>query len=136
MPMNKGKRPAARGPLAKIAMSRATEFSYSESDPDEGKLILDIGGVMAREAFNHPDFDKKKFDVLESEAHASVRGSTSRRSWSITAHVMRDGVVIRKSFRFKCGATLNLIKELGQYEKAAKNPGEAKKPLEERGGIL
>lgn len=136
MPMNKGKRPAARGPLAKIAMSRACEFSYSESDPDEGKLISETKGALAVEAFNHSDFDKKKFDVLEWEAHASVRGSTSRRSWSITAHVMRDGVVIRKSFRFKCGAALKLIKELGQYEKAAKNPGEAKKPLKDRGGIL
>jgi hypothetical protein len=135
MPIHKRKMPAARGPLAKIAISRATEFNYSESDPDEGKLILDIGGVMAREAFNHPDFDKKKFDVFELERD-SRPAFKSRRSWTITAHVMRDGIVIRKCFRFNCGAALRRIKEIGQYEKSAKNTGEAKKPLKERGGIL
>ena len=135
MPMIKRHRPAARGPLAKIAMSRASEFTYSEIEPDEGKLIAEIGGVAAIERFNHPDFDKKKFDVIELERD-SGHASKSRRCWTITAHVMRDGIVIIKFFRFRCGASLNLIKELGQYEKSAKNPGEAKKPLKERGGIL
>ena len=136
MPMNKGKRPAARGPLAKIAMSRACEFGYSESDPDEGKLISETKGVLAVEAFKHSDFDKKKFSVFEWDSDSFKRESASRYSWTISAHVMRDGIVIRKCFRFKCGAALKLIKELGQYEKAAKNPGEVKKPLKDRGGIL
>jgi hypothetical protein len=138
MPINKGKRPAARGPLAKVAISRGCEFSYTEIDPDEGKLILERKGFGAVEAFNHPDFDKKKFDVCEwgSESHSSKQTSKPRRSWGVTSHVLRDGVVIRKCFNFRCGTALAQIRELARYEKAAKNPGIAKKTLEDRAGVL
>ena len=138
MPINKGKRPAARGPLAKVAISRGSEFSYTEIDPDEGKLISERKGVGAIEGFHHPDFNKKKFEVYEwvAQRDSSKNASKPRRSWCVTSHVMRDGVVIRKCFNFRCGTALGQIRELAQYEKAAKNPGKAKKALKDRGGVL
>lgn len=136
MPMNTGQKPAARGPLAKIAISRASEITYEERDADEGKQLLETKGVKAIEAFNHPDFDKKKFHVFEWDLASSRQGQSSRNSWTITSHVMRDGVVVRKRFAFKCETVLKRIREIGQYEKAAKNAGEAKKPLKDRGGVL
>ena len=138
MPINKGKRPAARGPLAKVAISRGCEFSYTEIDPDEGKLMSERKGVAAIECFHHPDFDKKKFEVYERESKmdSSKHAAKPRRSWCVTSHVMRDGFVVRKCFNFRCGTALAQIRELAQYEKAAKSPGEAKKALNDRASVL
>lgn len=136
MPRDNRKHPAAHGPLAKIAISRSSDFIYAEFDPDEGDRLLEARGSTAIELFNHPDFDKKKFIVEQSELTYSNGKTKVFRSWFVTSHVMRDGVVVRKRFSFKCGTSLMHIREIWQFEKAAKNPGEAKKPLKDRGAIL
>ena len=133
MPSKKDKKPAARGPLAKVAMSRSGEFVYEEQDADEGDRILKIEGNQAIENFEHPDFDKRKFNVYEWELPVKNRGA--RRTWRVAVHALRDGVVIRKTFSFKCGASLKLIKEINQVEQAAIKPCVEKK-LQERSGAL
>ena len=134
MPLTKGKSPAARGPLAKVAMSRAGDFSYSEAVADDGKLILKIDGVPAIQGFEHPDFDKKQFRVYEYEP--SSNGCPSRRSWTTTVHVLRDGIVIKKFFSFRCGMALEGIKRINQFELVTNKPSAAKKALKERSDIL
>ena len=134
MPSKKDQKPAARGPLAKVAMSRAGEFVYVEQDADEGDRILKIEGIQAIESFEHSDFDKKKFNIYEWELPVKNRGA--RRTWRVAVHALRDGVVIRKTFSFKCGASLKLIKEINQIDRAANKPWAEKKALKERSGVL
>lgn len=134
MSFTKGKRPAARGPLAKIAMSRANSFNYSESVADDEEIVFKIDGVLAIQGFKHPDFDKKQFRVYEYEP--SSKGHPSRRSWTTTVHVLRDGVVIKKFFSFRCGMALEGIKRINQFESVTNKPSAAKKALKERSDIL
>ena len=134
MSFNKGKSQAARGPLAKIAMSRASNFNYSESVADDGKVVLKIDGVPAVERFKHPDFDKKKFVVYEYES--SFEGRLPHSSWITTVHVLRDGIVIKKFFSFRCGMALEGIKRINQFELVTNKPSAAKKALKERSDIL
>ena len=134
MSFNKGKSQAARGPLAKIAMSRASNFNYSESVADDGKVVLKIDGVPAVERFKHPDFNKKQFLVYEYES--SFEGRLPHSSWITTVHVVRNGTVIKKFFSFRCGMALSGIKQINQLERATSQPSVAKKALKERSDIL
>ncbi len=134
MSFTKGKSPAARGPLAKIAMSRASSFNYSESVADDEEIVLRIDGVPAVERFKHPDFDKKQFRVYEYEFSSKER--LPHRSWRTTVHVLRDGIVIKKVFSFRCGMALEGIKRINQFELVTNKPSAAKKALKERSDIL